>query len=80
MPDDGVELNANMKAMAVTLSAHKWNSVGLFETLVSFHDTEMAGDLRLLLEKMSKMSAELVLLGLLQVEVSARAQENGYTV
>ncbi|KAI9595324.1 CCR4-Not complex component, Not1-domain-containing protein [Syncephalis fuscata] len=67
-PDDGFELNANMKAMAVTLSSHKWNSIALFETLTSFHDTEMAGDLRSLLEKMAKMSAELVFLGLLQVD------------
>ncbi|RKP25851.1 CCR4-Not complex component, Not1-domain-containing protein, partial [Syncephalis pseudoplumigaleata] len=69
-PGDGADLNANMQTMATTLSAHKWNSVELFETLTSFHDTEMAGDLRTLLEKMAKMSAELVFLGLLQVERS----------
>ncbi|RKP10666.1 CCR4-Not complex component, Not1-domain-containing protein [Thamnocephalis sphaerospora] len=67
-PEDGAELNANMKSMAVTLSAHKWNSVAFFETLVSFHDAEPVGDLRTQLEKMSKMSAELVFLGLLQVK------------
>jgi hypothetical protein len=69
-PGDGAELNSNMQTMATTLSAHKWNSIELFEVLTSFHDTEMASDLRALLEKMAKMSAELVFLGLLQVEVS----------
>lgn len=62
-----------MLTVASALASHKWNSARLFDLLCHLMGTTEAGDdAKEILEKMAKMSPELVFLGLLQAKDGAR--------
>lgn len=71
--DDVANASPTIKALAANVQGHTWNSLELFEVLVTLGDaesTEIRTCVREMLDKAVKISAELVHMGLLQVSVS----------
>lgn len=72
--DDVANASPTIKALAANVQGHTWNSLELFEILVTLGDSEsheIRSCVREMLDKAVKISAELVHMGLLQVSVSA---------
>jgi CCR4-NOT transcription complex subunit 1 len=72
--DDVANASPTIKALAANVQGHTWNSLELFEVLVTLGDAEsleIRSCVREMLDKAVKISAELVHMGLLQVSVSA---------
>lgn len=70
--DDVSTASPTIKALAANVQGHTWNSLELFETLVTLGDSEsneIRTCVREMLDKAVKISAELVHMGLLQVSV-----------
>lgn len=70
--EDVANASPTIKALAANVQGHTWNSLELFETLVSLGDSEsneVRSCVREMLDKAVKISAELVHMGLLQVSV-----------
>jgi CCR4-NOT transcription complex subunit 1 len=71
--DDVAVASPTIKSLAANVQGHTWNSLELFQVLVRLGDSE-SQEIRLcvrdMLDKAIKISAELVHMGLLQVEVS----------
>lgn len=70
--DDVVIASPTIKSLAANVQGHTWNSLELFEVLVRLADSEsvdIRNCVREMLDKAVKISAELVHMGLLQVEV-----------
>jgi CCR4-NOT transcription complex subunit 1 len=62
-----------IKSLAANVQGHTWNSLDLFEVLVRFSEIgsmDIVNCVREMLDKAVKISAELVHMGLLQVQVS----------
>ncbi|CAG8680674.1 868_t:CDS:2, partial [Cetraspora pellucida] len=66
--EDFANSNANFKSMAGLLTSNPWNSVELIETLIKMADTELYEEIKLLFEKFTKQTPEVVCLGLAQVQ------------
>jgi len=70
--DDVANASPTIKALAANVQGHTWNSLELFEVLVTLGDSEspeIRSCVREMLDKAVKISAELVHMGLLQVSV-----------
>ncbi|CAG8774703.1 3040_t:CDS:2, partial [Acaulospora colombiana] len=67
--EDFATSSTNLKSMAGMLTSHPWNSVELIETLIKMSDYGLFDEIRLLFERITKQSPEVVLLGLAQVKV-----------
>ncbi|KAL6309158.1 Not1-domain-containing protein [Sparassis latifolia] len=68
--DDVAAASPTIKSLAANVQGHTWNSLDLFEVLVSLSDSdspEVRNFVREMLDKAVKISAELVHMGLLQV-------------
>lgn len=74
--DDVASASPTIKTLAAGVQGSSWNSLDLIETVANIADTD-APDVRMaateLLEKAVKASAELVLMGLIQLPVSGRS-------
>lgn len=66
--EDFANSSANLKSMAGLLTLNPWNSVELIETLIKMADTELYEEIKLLFEKFTKQTPEVVCLGLAQVQ------------
>ncbi|KIJ29884.1 hypothetical protein M422DRAFT_214789 [Sphaerobolus stellatus SS14] len=68
--DDVANASPTIKALAANVQGHTWNSLELFEVLITLGDSdvpEIRTCVREMLDKAVKISAELVHMGLLQV-------------
>ena len=71
--EDVANASPTIKALAQNVQTHTWNSLDLFEVLVRLADSEsmeVRDFVREMLDKAVKVSAEIVHVGLLQVQVS----------
>ena len=74
--DDVAIASPTIKSLAANVQGHTWNSLDLFEVLVRLADSENSDihtQVREMLDKALKISAELVHMGLLQVPVCCRS-------
>jgi len=74
--DDVAIASPTIKSLAANVQGHTWNSLNLFEVLVRLADSENSDirtQVREMLDKALKISAELVHMGLLQVPVCCRS-------
>ncbi|KAI5983751.1 Not1-domain-containing protein [Pisolithus albus] len=72
--DDVATASPTIKSLAANVQGHTWNSLDLFEVLVRLADSdnpEIRTQVREMLDKALKISAELVHMGLLQVPNSS---------
>lgn len=73
--DDVAIASPTIKSLAANVQGHTWNSLDLFEVLVRLADSDsldIRTQVREMLDKALKISAELVHMGLLQVPVRYR--------
>ncbi|KAF8589926.1 Not1-domain-containing protein [Ramaria rubella] len=79
--DDVANASPTIKALAANVQGHTWNSLELFEVLVTLGDSE-SNEIRMcvreMLDKAVKISAELVHMGLLQVSKPWNGTQNEY--
>ncbi len=70
--DEVASASPTIKALAINVQGHTWNSLDLFEVLVRLggsESTEVRNCVREILDKAKRISAEIVHMGLLQVPV-----------
>jgi CCR4-NOT transcription complex subunit 1 len=79
--DDVANASPTIKTLAQNVQSSTWNSLDLFELLVRLDESEEPGvktQVREMLDRAVRVSAELVHMGLLQVPVSSNHSKCGY--